>query len=413
MNEMELTVDRIAVGGKAIGLDDSGRVTFVSGAVPTERVRVAVTKQSKRFAEAVVIEVLDPSPDRAIPPCPYVTGEPRCGGCDWQHITPDAQRRLRVAIVEDALRRIGKLDTTTIAITSGTPLPTQGYRTTVRMLVDNDGRLAYRQPQSHAPFRPDTCLVAHPAVNDLIQNARFHGAREVTVRVGAVTGDRMVEVSGRAADVPADVRVAKSVVKTGSRSADPPAAITERVGAVDLRVSAGAFFQSSHVGAEALVDAVRSALNDIEPDGILVDAYAGGGLFAATLGADWLAGGGSQVIAIESNPRAVADLRLNVPATAVQKVEADVEQWKPIPAKVIIADPARTGLEAGGVARLVSTGADRIVLISCDAGALGRDALLLTAAGYSLTECTVLDLFNHTSHVEVVSRFTKVSVPEQ
>ena len=172
---MELTVDRIAVGGKAIGLDNSGRVTFVSGAVPTERVRVAITKQSKRFAEAVVVEVLDPSPDRATPPCPHVTGEPRCGGCDWQHITPGAQRRLRVAIVEDALRRIGKLNTEDISITSGPPLASQGYRTSVRMLVDNDGRLAYRQPNSHKPFRPDTCVIAHPGVNDLIETARFPG----------------------------------------------------------------------------------------------------------------------------------------------------------------------------------------------------------------------------------------------
>ena len=408
---MELTVNRIAVGGKAIGLDDSGRVTFVSGAVPTERVRVALAKQSKRFAEAVVIEVLDPSPDRATPPCPYVTGEPRCGGCDWQHITPDAQRRLRVAIVEDALRRIGKLDTASIAITNGPRLATEGYRTSVRMLVDNDGRLAYRQPNSHEPFRPDTCLVAHPGVNDLIKTARFPGSREVTIRVGATTGDRMVEVTGHAAqacDVPADVLV----VEAGSASVGTEISITERVEDVDLRVSAGAFFQASPEGAAALVNAIRSALSDIGPTGVLVDAYAGGGLFSATVGADWLAKGGTGVVAVEFNPRAVEDLVFNLPAPAVQKVEASVENWKPVPANVVIADPARAGLDTGGVAALTGTGAERIVLVSCDAGALGRDALLLTAAGYVLTDCTVLDLFNHTSNVEVVSRFTKLSALE-
>ncbi len=120
---MELTVDRIAVGGKGLGLDPSGRATFVTGSFPTERVLVELTKQKKRFAEGNAVEILEPSRDRVVPECPHARGEIRCGGCDWQDVSAQGQRRLRVAMVEDALRRIGKIDTSALLIRSGRPLP--------------------------------------------------------------------------------------------------------------------------------------------------------------------------------------------------------------------------------------------------------------------------------------------------
>ncbi len=387
MTETELTVDRIAVGGKAIGLDDSGRVTFVGGAVPTERVRVRLTKESKRFAEGEVAAVLHPSEDRVEPPCPHAVGEPRCGGCDWQHIAPAAQSRLRVQIVEDALRRIGKLDTAQIEIRSGRPLPTEGYRTSVRMVTTPDGRLAYRQSKSHLPLAPTACLVAHPLINDQIARTRFPGGSDVLIRVSAATGECIAVVAG----------------SENSQASS----LTETVENTDLRVSAEAFFQASPLGAELLVETVRETLSSIQPSGVLVDAYAGGGLFSATLGTEWLANGGQEVVAIESHPAAVADLRFNLSDERFTIVHSPVENWAAKSADAVIADPARSGLDVVGVQTLTATGAPVIVLISCDAGALGRDAKLLTEAGYTLHDCTVLDLFNHTSHVEVVSRFER------
>ncbi len=391
MTEVELTVDRIAVGGRALGVDSDGRVTFVSGAVPPERVLVELTRQKAGHAEGTVVEVLDPSPDRIAPPCPYAEGA--CGGCNWQFIAPSAQTRLRVAIVEDALRRVGRLDTASIALGPGPELPAVAYRTGVRMLVDDDGHLAYRRRRSHTPFAPERCLVTHPAIDDLIARSRFPGGREVGLRASAATGERMAVV----ARITAGIEVPDDVVVTGRRER-PRRFLHERVAGVRLRISAGTFFQTSPAGAEALVNLVGDELAG--RDGHLVDLYAGGGLFSATVGARW-----RRVTAVESNPAAVADAAVNAPAARV--IRRNVEQWRPEPADAVIADPSRSGLGHGGAAAVASTGADRVVLISCDAASLGRDAALLVGHGYRPISSTVLDLFHQTSHIEAVTMFSR------
>jgi 23S rRNA (uracil1939-C5)-methyltransferase len=113
------------------------------------------------------------------------------------------------------------------------------------------------------------------------------------------------------------------------------------------------------------------------------------------------------VIAIEANPSACADARINLAERDVEVVQLPVEEWSPQPAAVVVADPARDGLRAGGVDVLTATNARVIVLISCDPASLGRDARLLIAKGYRLDYSEVLDLFPHTHHVEVVSRFVR------
>ena len=134
-----------------------GRVVFVRGALPGERVRVAVTDERRSYASAHVAEVLEAAPERTVPPCPHVAEG--CGGCDWQHVAPDAQPGLRAAIVRDALTRIGGIEAPTVA--EGEPLPTEGFRTTVRGAVVDD-RFAYRRWHSHDPLAVDSCLIAHP-----------------------------------------------------------------------------------------------------------------------------------------------------------------------------------------------------------------------------------------------------------
>ncbi len=397
---MELTVDRIAVGGKGLGLDSNRRVTFVAGAIPTERVRAQITSERSRFAESEVIEVLEPSLDRVDPSCAHAVGPHRCGGCDWQHVSQQGQRRLRVAMVEDALRRIGKLDTTSLTIRSARRLPAAAYRTGVRMLVDGNGRLCYRRRRSNDGFRPQSCEVAHPLVDGLIQDALCPGSSEVSIRVGARTGERMLVVDGEPGEVTAPEDV--SVVRLGD---GPTAHVHEIVSGRRLRVSAGAFFQSSPQGAELLVELADRALHGVDRSGVLIDAYAGGGLFSATVGRGWSDSG--SVIAVEMNSAAVADARVNAPHARIE--HARFERWKPVRADAVIADPARAGLAAAGAETIVASAAAVVVLVSCDAGALGRDAGLLTSAGYAVTDVAVVDMFNQTSHVEVVTRFEKIS----
>src|SRR5690606_795741 len=105
-------------GGDGLGRDADGRVVFVAGALPGERVRVRVTERRKDFARAVALEVLAASPDRVEEPCPFVAAG--CGGCDWQHVVPAGQRRLKADVVADALRRQARLE---VVVGLGPELP--------------------------------------------------------------------------------------------------------------------------------------------------------------------------------------------------------------------------------------------------------------------------------------------------
>jgi 23S rRNA (uracil1939-C5)-methyltransferase len=134
---------------------------------------------------------------------------------------------------------------------------------------------------------------------------------------------------------------------------------------------------------------------------VLVDAYAGVGLFASILGA----GRSVRVVAVESDPSAVADARVNLADLDAEVVASEVARWRPRRADVVVADPSRPGLGRPGVGAVAATGARRLVLVSCDPASLARDAALLHAAGYALVSVALVDAFPHTFHTETVSRF--------
>jgi tRNA/tmRNA/rRNA uracil-C5-methylase (TrmA/RlmC/RlmD family) len=109
------------------------------------------------------------------------------------------------------------------------------------------------------------------------------------------------------------------------------------------------------------------------------------------------------VVTVEGNPAAVRDARHNLAGDHVRIERGDVARWRPEPADVVIADPSRHGLGAGVVDVVAGTGATRVVLVACDAAALGRDVGLLGGHGFRVASATPVDLFPHTSHVEVVA----------
>ncbi|MFM9137250.1 MAG: hypothetical protein ACKOQZ_03725 [Actinomycetota bacterium] len=189
-------------------------------------------------------------------------------------------------------------------------------------------------------------------------------------------------------------------VKVGRRGV-----IHETVHGVNLQVSMPAFFQTSPIAAELLVNAVNVAAGDAALSGdfgAIVDAYGGGGLFTATL-----VDTDVEIVLVESNKSAVNDAHVNLADHDVVIEQVAVEQWRPIEAGLVIADPARNGLGKVGAEAIVATEATRIVLVSCDAVAGARDLRLLIDAGYRLETVSVLDLFPHTPHVEMVSAFSR------
>ncbi|CAN5490064.1 class I SAM-dependent RNA methyltransferase [soil metagenome] len=390
---LEVTITGVVAGGDGLARADDGKVVFVTGALPGERVTAEVTDDRGGFARAALTDVLDPSPDRVAPPCRHVARG--CGGCGWQHVAPHAQPALKVAVVVDALRRIGRIDEP--AVVAG-PVLVDGGRTTVRGAVV-DGRFGFRRRRSHDVVTVDDCAVTHPMLADLVADGRFHGATEVTLRAGAGTGERLVLAQPTAArvQVPDDV----VLVGTDELKRGRHAWYHEEVAGRRWRISATSFFQARPDGADALVDAVRAATADRPGDGALIDLCCGVGLFAATVCA------GRPVVGLERHGPAVHDARHNLADLDVRLVRAGLDRWRPSPADVVIADPARSGPGAKAVRSVAATGASRVVLVSCDPAALGRDARLLHEHGYRLVSSTLVDMFPQTPHIEVVSRFDR------
>lgn len=395
-------IERVVAGGAGLGRLSDGRVAIVKGALPGETAVVAVEREAKRHIEGSAVSIENPSRHRVSPPCPHAPDEgapanDSCGGCDWQHIDTAQATEFRRAIVVDALRRIGKIAEPDVV--TGPSLGVEGYRTIVRAAVDPAGVPGFRKAGSHDPVDLDSCLVAHPLAAEILLDGRFPGASEIEIKVGARTGERLVSVTPSTAVAAAQAPDGVIVVGQGGDGA-----IVESVAGNDYRISAGSFFQCRPDGADALIDLVREACGSSldQPGRRLLDAYGGVGLFGVALGE------GHHVVSVESNPSSCADAEVNLDragTASFQVVRSNMERWKPQSMDVVIADPARKGLGPKGVGVLAATGAETLVLVSCDPAALGRDARLLIDAGFTLDGVTTLDLFGHTSHVEAVSRF--------
>ena len=398
MDNEQVRFERLVAGGDALGHLADGRVVFVPGALPGELVDVQITQAKKDFARGTVASIVEPSPHRVVPPCEHVARG--CGGCSWQHLDVAQHMEAKVAIVREALRRNGKIET--LEVTAGGFVPPTASRTTLRMAVTPDGRLGFRRGGSHDVIDTPTCLVAHPLLNEFIGDVRVTGATEATLRCGVETGEVGIWLHDEdGEDVPgATVTGLPSHVVVGRK-----AMLHEVVQGVSLQVSMASFFQASQVAAELLVSAVNDAAGDAALSGEygpIIDAYGGVGLFTATLVDTDI-----PVVLVESNPSACSDARSNLHDHDVSIEQIAVEQWRVQDAGLVIADPARNGLGAMGVNAIVATEAQRIVLVSCDAVAGARDIRLLLDAGYACEGVTVLDLFPNTPHVEVVSSFRR------
>lgn len=389
MSELRtVVIEKIVAGGDGLARLDEGRIVFVPGVLPGERAEIEVTGESRDFGRGTVVRLLESSADRRVPPCPHVAEG--CGGCDWQHISPAAQSRVKVDIVTEAFARTGKLTVTPRLRT----LDDTSRRTTVRMAAGEDGVPGFRMGASNEVVAVNQCMVADQRLNDLMTSLRFEGEGEVTLRVSA-SGERGVHVHEGKLIAAVDEGVVR-----GARGA-----LHETVAGHRFRVSMGSFFQSSPEAAELLVDVVTRRLNALElgEGGTFIDAYGGVGLFARALAHRF-----DEIVLVESNPQACRDAIENLADCAATVVQSEFERWDPCPARVVVADPARKGLGKGGVASVVGTDAEVVVLVSCDPVAGARDARMLVDAGYQLGDVEVLDIFPETHHVEVVSVFTRI-----
>ncbi|GLX03508.1 MULTISPECIES: class I SAM-dependent RNA methyltransferase [unclassified Microbispora] len=404
---LELTVDAVANGGWCVARHE-GRVVFVRHALPGERVVAEVTEETARFLRADAVEILEPSPDRVTPPCPFA-GPGRCGGCDWQHASLEAQRRLKADVVAEQFRRLAGLDLKVVVEEVPGAEDGLGWRTRVRFAVERDGTAGLRRHRSHEIEHVTECLIAHPAVEEVgAERLAWPGAASVEV-VAASGGDRAVivePVPRRRADIPdVDAAVLLDEGRRGTRALRGRASLTERVGERDFRVTASGFWQV-HPGAAATLLGAVLDFGRPEPGEWALDLYCGAGLFAAGLAE--AVGPEGAVLGIESEPQAAQDARFNLrdlPQAQVERgrVEEALDRLRIERADLVVADPPRAGLGRPVVERVAGLEASRVVYVSCDPATLARDVAWFAGHGYRLEDLRAFDQYPMTHHVECVA----------
>ena len=396
---IEVTVGDVAHGGHCVARYE-GMVVFVRHALPGERVIAEITEIHPGYARSEAVTVLDASPDRVTPPCPW-SGPDACGGCDLQHVAPHAQLAWKAAVVRQQLARLAHLDfVVRVEALSAPEEGDPGWRTRVRYTVDMAGRAGLRKHRSHEVVPIGRCLIAHPRIQELpVLHQEWPGSDAVET----------VYPSGGPAMV----------------VSDPNAPIVEHAAGRDFTIAAGGFWQVHPAAADTLVDAVMGQLKP-QPGETAWDLYGGAGLFASTVAA--AVGVTGHVTLVESAPQSAAAARQNLAALPVRVIEATVERTlapkrsskKPArsrssmplrggaaalqgPVDVVVLDPPRTGAGKPVVTAVCNAGPRAVSYVACDPAALARDVAFFAEHGWRLEALRAFDMFPYTHHVECVA----------
>ncbi|WP_410535985.1 class I SAM-dependent RNA methyltransferase [Streptomyces sp. KL2] len=430
--EYEVEIGPVAHGGHCIARTEEGRVLFVRHALPGERVVAKVTegREDSRFLRADAVEILEPSKDRVEAPCPFA-GPGLCGGCDWQHAAPGAQRRLKASVIAEQLARLAGL-TAEDAGWDGTVEPAPGdkvpkgevpaWRTRVHYSVDDEGRAGLLRHRSHEVQPIDRCLIAAPGVSELgVEKRRWPQIATVDATAATGSGDRQVVLTPRPGgrlplvelDRPVSVLRGEEHRGRGAERGGERAVhrvhgrpfVRERAADRTWRISAGGFWQVHPKAADLLVEAVMTGLTPRRGE-MALDLYCGAGLFAGALAER--VGEKGAVLGIESFKRAVEDARHNLADLDRVRIErGNVEQVLPrtgiTEADIVVLDPPRSGAGRKTVRQVASLGPRRIAYVACDPAALARDLAYFREEGYVPHFLRAFDLFPMTHHVECVA----------
>jgi 23S rRNA (uracil1939-C5)-methyltransferase len=424
---LQLTIDKLVYGGDGLArlpADERGpgKAAFLPFVLPGEQVEASLLEEKPGFARARAETILQPSPQRIAPHCPYYQ---RCGGCHYQHTSYEQQLEIKTAILKENLRRIAKLELETELTIH--PSPPWNYRNRTRLKVATapEFALGYYKFNSHELLPVEECPISSALINRAItafwQLGRAgkvaDGIQEIEFFANAADTQLLVEISctpeiqGETANQGAqelknalpDVAGVAAFAAVRA-TADPKliaasgsSELTYQAEAASYRVSAGSFFQvNRHLIAE-LVHIVTEARSGRTA----LDLYAGVGLFSSVLNREF-----ERVIAVESSPTSHADLLYNSPAN-VKAVHATVEQYlKNVAGKLqpdlVVVDPPRSGLGENVIRALVTLGAPRMTYVSCDPATLSRDLGGLLKSGYRVEQAHLVDLFPQTYHLESV-----------
>ncbi len=438
-DEIELTIDSLAYGGAGVARTD-GYVVFVPGTVPGDRVRATIGKRKRAYAEARMTEIITPSPDRIAP----LAAHP---GAPWQVLPYERQLEVKQSQVEDALRRIGRLDS--FQLEPIVPAVAQWrYRNKLEYSFGTDaqGTLACG---FHAPGRWDEivpltdCLLASERGNEarerIVAWCRAQGLaaydrrtgegrlRNLVVREGRRTGAIQVRLVTGPGELDRD-----SLARAGEGldgvlwTRQPSVAETthggetellagsdrfeEELGGMRFDISSQAFFQTNTEMAERLYQVAieYAAATGFER---VYDLYCGIGTIGLLISPRV-----AEVWGLELVPEAIADAIANARANEVDNThffagdvrlalrELTERAGRP---DVLIVDPPRAGLSQKVVRRIIETSPRRLVYVSCNPTTLAPNAAQLVQAGYELKRVQPVDMFPQTPHIECVAELVR------
>ena len=398
--DIELTVDKIAHGGIAVGRLD-GRVVFVSDAIPGETVRARVSDDRKKsFWRADAVEVLQHSEHRRehIWSAAAIDRDPRgrAGGAEFGHIALAHQRELKRRVLAESLQRMAGIESDVEV----EPLPGDpavnglGWRTRIRLHVDDQGRLGPMASRSHSVIPVQDVPLATAAVQAATPFAeRFVGLGTLDVIAPTTSEPRLV---------------------IGEQK---PTVIREIVGERTFQLDDTGFWQVHRSAPVALTRAVQEAIDAalFDPRAENLDLYGGVGLLAAAV-ADRF-GAETRITSVESDERATDHASENLAEWLGASAETGrVERWlreldagasaadrDRLRAATIVLDPPRSGAGSDVMTVLGRLAPAQLVYVACDPVALARDVALAAEAGYQLARIRAFDLFPHTHHVEAVA----------
>jgi 23S rRNA (uracil1939-C5)-methyltransferase len=379
---LEVEIERILPGGMGLA-HAQGKTVFVSLAAPGDRLRVRVEREQGNVLFASIEEILAPSPLRIEPPCPYFG---RCGGCDFQQLSYEAQLAAKAEIIRDCLHRIARLENIPEIVVTPSPKSWR-YRMRATWQIDQEERtIGYYERGSRVVCDVVDCVVLQPELQTELENVRatsWHHFPPDLKHLDVVAGENGVSFAPAFAEF-----------ETKELS------LTVR-GEV-YRYNAEAFFQ---INPSLLEPLIEFALAGASGESAL-DLYSGVGLFTLPLSRQF-----GRVLAVEANPRAVRFARRNLQDAGLSNarvITATVTDWfrsgSTGPADFVLLDPPRAGAESAVIKGILDLQPRAISYVSCDPATLARDLKKLLAGGYLIEAVRGFDLFPQTHHVETVVR---------
>lgn len=385
---VRVRVERIVPRGFGISFVE-GLTVMTTLAVPGDVLDVRLVDLKKRLAFAEIVDVVEPGPERVEPVCKYFG---TCGGCDFQQLSYEAQLRAKVGIIQDCLRRIGKIDPVPTIATHASPRA-YGYRSRARWHFDlGQQKVGYYRRDSRNLIDIDSCPILTPELESGFQEIR----RELFSERMALADEGEIDGS-----VSGDGQVSIASSELAARTDD----LKFSVAGETWRYSARAFFQANHFLIEPLIQAAIG-----EASGALAyDLYSGVGLFTLPLARRF-----ESVRAVEGWADSVEFARQNVAEALLSN--ASIEQSSVSrflrnatheEIDLIVLDPPRSGTEPGVIEAIAELNPRLISYISCEPSMLARDLRVLLDRGYKIDSLHAVDLFPQTHHVETVARLKR------